>query len=311
MHLRLIVPVEQVAPVLEGLQEVPGVAHLIHVPGGGVLPAGDVILCDVAREATDRVVEWLQDLGVHHAGAISVERVEAVVSDAAAAADLAAPGRPGDALVWEELEARARNDADLTASFLLFITIAAVISGAAILLDSPILMVGAMAVGPEYGPLAAACVAATRRRATAALRAGASLAIGLAVATLAALVATIAFRVTGLSPDSYELSDRQLTAFIAHPDGMAAVVAVLAGIVGMLSLTQGRSSALVGVLVAVTTLPAAANVGVAAAYQEWGEVGGAALQLVINLAGLFLAGTLTLVVQRRLTHRHPSTITAR
>jgi hypothetical protein len=84
---------------------------------------------------------------------------------------------------------------------------------------------------------------------------------------------------------------------------MAAVVAVLAGIVGMLSLTEDRSGALIGVLVSVTTIPAVANVGVATAYREWAEVGGAALQLAVNLVGLVVAGVVTLVVQARITAR--------
>ena len=65
-------------------------------------------------------MEWLQDNGVHRDGAIVIEAVEVVVSDAAAAAEIASPGAGGDALVWEELEARARDDATMTASFLVF-----------------------------------------------------------------------------------------------------------------------------------------------------------------------------------------------
>ena len=73
----------------------------------------------------------------------------------------------------------------------------------------------------------------------------------------------------------------------------------------MLSLTEGRSGALIGVLVSVTTVPAAANVGVAAAYRAWSEVGGAATQLVVNLAGLLVAGVLTLVIQARTSRSDP------
>ncbi len=67
----------------------------------------------------------------------------------------------------------------------------------------------------------------------------------------------------------------------------------------MLSLTSAKSGALVGVLISVTTIPAAANIGVAAAYGEWGDAGGAALQLGINLGGIVVAGVLTLYIQRR------------
>ncbi len=87
----------------------------------------------------------------------------------------------------------------------------------------------------------------------------------------ASFVATLAFRITGIAPDAYDIADRRLTAFISRPDGMAAVVAVLAGIVGMLSLTEGRSGALIGVLVSVTTIPAIGNIGAAAAYRSWDD----------------------------------------
>ncbi len=301
IHLRLIVVPELTVPVLERLRTSPGVAHVLHLEGASVTPAGDLVLCDVAREATDEVVEWLQRQGVHQSGAISIDATSTVVSDAAARADAQAPGEASDALIWEQLEAQARSDSVPTVSFFVLMGIAAVIASVGILLDSPILIVGAMVVGPEYGPIAAACVAATRGRWRPATNATATLGSGLLVAAVSSFVATLAFRATGLSLDRYDLSDRELTAFISHPDGMAAVVALLAGVVGMLSLTESRSGALVGVLVSVTTIPAVANVGVAAAYREWSEVAGALLQLGVNIAALALAGVATLAVQHRAT----------
>ena len=303
LHLRLLVPADLTAGVLDHLQSTAGVAHVVHMPGAGVVPPGDVVLCDVAREVADAVIEWLQDLGVHHAGAITAVPLDTVVSDAAARAEGRAPGLGADALVWEEVEARARTDAELSSSFLVFMAIASVIAGVGILLDSPILIVGAMVVGPEYGPMSALCIAAARRRRAAVRRALVTLAAGLVAAAAVSLVATVAYRATGIAPDEYELGERQLTAFISHPDGMAAVVAVVAGITGMLSITQARSGSLVGVLVSVTTIPAVANVGVATAYGEWSEVGGAGLQLAVNVAGLVAAGIATLVVQARATGR--------
>ena len=297
MHLRLIVPREAAGRVLDHLAGHPGVAHLVHLPTVSTSPPGEVVLCDVVREAANEVVEWLQDEGVHRGGAISVEALETVVSDAAAAAERRVPGHADDALVWEELDARARGDSCVTPSFLVFMAIAAVIAGVGILLDAPILIVGAMVVGPEYGPLSALCIGVLRRRRHTVIGAVWTLAAGLAAASAASLVATLAFRATGLGPDRYDLSARQLTAFISHPDGMAAVVAVLAGVVGMLSVTEARAGALIGVLVSVTTIPAVANVGVATAYGEWSELRGAALQLAINLTGLTLAGIVTLAVQ--------------
>jgi uncharacterized hydrophobic protein (TIGR00271 family) len=301
IHLRLIVPSDLISAVTERLRDRPGVAHVAHLQSVSTSPPGEVVICDVVREAANDLIEWLQQLGIHHRGAITIEALEAVVSDAAERAEAQAPGHAADALVWEELESRARAETPVTTSFLIVIGIAAVIAGVGILLDAPILIVGAMVVGPEYGPLAALSIAVVRRRAQQAARAAATLGCGLAVAAVAAFVATVIFRTTGLAPDRYELTDRELTAFISHPNGMAAVVAVLAGVVGMLSLTEARSGALIGVLVSVTTIPAVANIGVATAYREWSEVWGSALQLLINLAGIVLAGVATLAVQARAT----------
>jgi uncharacterized hydrophobic protein (TIGR00271 family) len=303
LHMRLIVPPHLTDTVVDHLAACAGVVHLVRGAGSAVRPAGDLVSCDVAREAANDVVESLQDLGVHRHGAIVLEAVHVVVSDAAAQAEASAPGEGADALVWEEVEARARDEATLTASFLVFMSIAATIAAIGILLDSPILVIGAMVVGPDYGPLAALCIGLVRRRAARALVAARTISIGVAVAALGALAGTLLLRLVSIAPDTYDISDRQLTAFISHPDGMAAVVAVLAGVVGMLALTQARSGALIGVLVSVTTIPAIGNMGAAAAYGAWSELGGAALQLAINMVGLLVAGAVTLAVQSRQTTR--------
>ena len=73
---------------------------------------------------------------------------------------------------------------------------------------------------------------------------------------------------------------------------------MLAGIAGVLSLSTAKSGALIGVLISVTTIPAAANVGVAAAYRDWDEFGGATAQLGINLTAIVVAGVTTLAIQR-------------
>jgi uncharacterized hydrophobic protein (TIGR00271 family) len=305
LHLRLIVPADEVDGVVEELRASPGVAHLVRIPSAETSPAGELVLCDVVREAGNHVIEQLQRHGVHHRGAITVEAIEAVVSDAAGRAEMRAPGHGGDALVWEEVEARARAEATLTGSFQVFMAVAAVIAGAGIMLDSPILIVGAMVVGPEYGPLAALCVATVRWRRRPARRAALTLAVGLAVGAAAALVVTLLLRGAGVAPDEYGPGRHELTAFISRPDGLSAVVAVLAGVVGMLALTEARSGTLIGVLVSVTTIPAVGNIGVATAYGQWPEVGGAAVQLAINVAALVIAGIATLAAQARLTAGGP------
>lgn len=99
--------------------------------------------------------------------------------------------------------------------------------------------------------------------------------------------------------------DRPNTAFVYAPDAFSFVVAVLAGIAGTLSLTSAKSGALVGVAISVTTVPAAANAAVALAYGDMGQTVGSTNQLLLNLLGIVLAGTLTLLFQKWLWRKRP------
>lgn len=75
-------------------------------------------------------------------------------------------------------------------------------------------------------------------------------------------------------------------------------MAVLAGIAGTLSLTSAKSGALVGVAISVTTIPAAANAAVALSYGDTKQTWGSTEQLLLNLLGIIVAGTATLLAQK-------------
>jgi hypothetical protein len=66
---------------------------------------------------------------------------------------------------------------------------------------------------------------------------------------------------------------------------------------------ETRASSAVGVGISITTIPAAAYLGVAAGLGEAAKALGALAVLGANVATLVAAGTLTLVVQRRLAAR--------
>ncbi|HEX3590532.1 MAG TPA: DUF389 domain-containing protein [Pseudonocardiaceae bacterium] len=78
------------------------------------------------------------------------------------------------------------------------------------------------------------------------------------------------------------------------------IVAVLAGIVGVVSLTEARVNALIGVFISITTIPAAASLGVSMAYRSWGEAGASGLQLLVNVGLLIAVGAAGLATQRRI-----------
>jgi uncharacterized hydrophobic protein (TIGR00271 family) len=160
-----------------------------------------------------------------------------------------------------------------------------------------------MVVGPEFGPLAGLAVALVQRQRELAGRSLRALAVGFPLAIVGALLLTLALVAAGSAPDELVEVSRPATFFISHPDEYSVLVALLAGVAGALTLSTAKSGAIVGVLISVTTIPAAANVGVAAAYGEWGEAAGAAAQLVVNLTCIVAAVVATLSVQRAVYRR--------
>ncbi|MEU5944861.1 DUF389 domain-containing protein [Micromonospora sp. NPDC047465] len=298
LHLRVIAPPDQSAVVAELLAADPGVTHLAVLAGAARQPEGDLILCDVVRESADGVLRDLRQFGVEARGAIAADDVELAISAAADRAARTAPGSGADAVVWDEIAAKTGEQTELSATYLVLITVATMLAGIGVLLDQPILIVGAMVVGPEFGPLAALCVALLRRRLPVIARSVQALVVGFLVAMVVTVLSTWALTAAGLVDRGMLLADRPLTDFIWRPDALSWVVGLLAGVAGMLSLTSKKSGSLVGVLISVTTVPAAANVAVAAAYGVWHEAAGSALQLVINLCAIVLAGLVTLVVQQ-------------
>lgn len=303
LHIRLIVPPDLVGRVLEILGGAPEVTNLWHLPGVATKPVGDLVSCDVAKEHASTVLDELRALGLETRGSIAAEHVDASISRAARYAETAAEGLPADAIVWEEVEGRVFESATLSISFLVLMTIATMIAAVGVITDSIALVIGAMVVGPEYGPLAGVCVALVERRPRLAARSLRAIAIGFPVGMLVAALLTILLRLTGVAPAALLPAEHQLTLFVSEPNWYTAIVAVLAGTVGMLALVGAKSTVMVGVLVSVTTIPAAAYVGVAAVYGDWGGTLGAAAQLAINLAAIVASGVALLLVIDRARRR--------
>jgi uncharacterized hydrophobic protein (TIGR00271 family) len=303
VHLRIVVPTELSGTVLDLLAASASTCNLVFLAGAARKPAGDVILCDVAREDASVIIQDLRELDVPRLGAIAIEQIDSQLSLAAERAERAARGSPSDAVVWEEVEARTSESIELGGNFLAFMVLACLIASVGIFLGSPILIVGAMVVGPEFGPIAGICVAMVDRRPEVALRSLLALAVGFPAGITAAFLFTLFARATGLLDAGFETAPHLFTSFIAHPDAFSFIVAAFAGAAGVLSLTSAKSGALIGVLISVTTIPAAANIGVAAATANWSDWRGAQLQLALNLSAIILAGVVTLYVEHGLYER--------
>ena len=298
LHLRLLVPAELSSAVLALLSGYAGVAHLSQVRGAALDPAGDLVELEVAREAADELIEALNRLGLDPDGAISVSPVDLSLSAASVRAQQEAPGNSPDSVIWQQVESRTGADSKLSGTFVAFLIIAALLAGIGVVLDSPITVVGAMVVGPEFGPLAAISVGLVRRRAALVRRGVVALAVGFPLAMILTAAAAWLGARTGLVTAADLVTNPQ-TEFIYEPGVLSLIVALLAGAAGMLSTTSGKSAALVGVFIPVTTVPAAGYAVVAATLGEWAVAGESALQLLVNLVGIVVAAVAVLLLRRR------------
>lgn len=299
IHLEVTSPAALTDAVVRVIQADEFATSLVVRRGAALDPPGDLVSVNVPREAADALIHALLDTGVQEQGSLHVHELTTWVSRPGFEAELEAPGAGSDAIVWPEVVQRAYDESQLSWSFLTFMTLATLIAGIAIILDSQILVIGAMVLGPEFGAIAALGIALLRHRPTLLRQAVTALAVGFAVAIAVTTLVTLVGRALGWVTVAAIQGPRPGTAFIYTPDKWSFIVSLIAGVAGVLSMASGRTGALVGVFISVTTIPAAGNVALALAFADWREVGGSAAQLGINIAGMALAGWTALLLQQK------------
>lgn len=302
LHMRVISPPEHTDAVRDLLLAEPGATHVIVLRGIALQPPGDVLESDITRESVDETLQALCRLGIDRTGGITLEMIDTSLSDAADTAEEAAPGDPADAVIWDELVARTGEESRLSISFQLFLAIACLLAAIGAITNSAVTVVGAMVLGPEFGPLAAIAVGIVLRRADLVKRGAIAIGIGFPLAIGVTALAALSFDATGLLSTA-GLDNLDQVDFIYKVGPFSFIVALLAGAAGVLALTSAKSASLVGVFISVTTVPAAAFAAVAAVEGRWEVAGGSALQLVVNIVGIVLAGVAVLLVSRRAEDR--------
>jgi len=254
-----------------------------------------VFVADVEPAAADRLVEAIAELG------IGVEDYVLTKVEVVAPQRRHHHGGPAGGFAWVEIVGQARANARPLARYLALINVAAVIAALGVLTSSSILIVGAMAVSPDLLPICATSVGLVGGNYVLARRAFATLSLGLGLVVVTAMVLSALLKWTGFLPDGFHVEQSSLNT-LAHTDYSTVLVALAAGVAGMLSF-ETRASAAVGVAISVTTIPASAYLGVALGAGGIDHAMGALVVLLINVSLLIVSGSLTLLVQRVLPNR--------
>jgi uncharacterized hydrophobic protein (TIGR00271 family) len=281
----------EMTKVAELLDDVEGVSRVRLV--AATRAGHSVVSAAVRPRSVDRLLDRLRELGVPDSG-ITLMRVDVV--------GRAATGQVETSLVWEDVLGMAWLYSRPIARYLAFMVVAGVIGAYGVIDRNGILIVGAMAVSPDLLPIAAAAVGVVGRRAGLAARALATLVVGLAAASVAAGLCTFAQNQLDLIPSGFNLEEAGVLGSLVSVNDETIVVALVAGVAGMLAL-ETRASSGVGVAISVTTIPAAAYLGVAAGLGELAKATGALGVLGVNVAMLVVGASATLALQRALMSR--------
>jgi uncharacterized hydrophobic protein (TIGR00271 family) len=293
LHLRVYGPSDSLTQIGEGLTDQGAARHVALAQG---VRAGHVLLtAEVSAEWADRVLALLVRSGVAEED-IRLARLDEIGP--------LRPGRTAASLIWADVLGQARANARPVARYLIFMVAAGVIAAFGVIEANGILIVGAMAVSPDLLPIAAACVGLASRRARLVGRALLTLAVGMGATCLTAAVITVGVDLFGLLPSGFAVGESALSGLTTVNDATVGV-ALAAGVAGILAL-ETRASSAVGVGISITTIPAAAYLGVAAGVGEASKALGALAVLGVNVGLLLVAGTLTLIVQRRLADKEES-----
>ncbi|HTT90234.1 MAG TPA: DUF389 domain-containing protein [Acidimicrobiales bacterium] len=303
IRIRVVSPADVTGQLISVIASDPSVLNLAVVRGSVTNPDGDAVEFEVPQGKANEVVELLRSFGAEDRGSISLEEVATPASRTAARVIKERPRFDEFAPVWDLVDARIRADGQFPPSWYMLLVIAGLIGVVGILTNSQILIVGAMVVGPEYGAIVSLAFGVIRREPSRISSSIYALVVGFSLAIIGAILLSLVVRSAGLTPTAFLLGVRPVSHLINTPDWFSVMVAVLAGVVGVISLTEARASTLIGVFISVTTIPAAADIGVCLPYGLGKQALGSAEQLLLNVALLTVVAIAGIPAQRAVWRR--------
>lgn len=195
----------------------------------------------------------------------------------------------GDRIAREELLTAAENLTPSLSNYVIMTVISALIATAGLLMDSAAVVVGSMVIAPLIGPAMAANVGTVFRKHELFLKGVRQQLIGLMVAIVSATMLAYAIKTGHLIPPGLNIFSLEEVQERLRPDFLSLLVALGSGAAGVISLSTGLSSALVGVMIAVALIPPAATLGIGIAWMNMTAIFGSGVLLVVNMLSINFA----------------------
>jgi uncharacterized hydrophobic protein (TIGR00271 family) len=292
--IQVFVPAESHEAVREALGEM-GVEFVFGDAEGR--REGSLAYVPVPTGAVETVLGRLYDAGLDRDTYTVVTDVDrATVPNVEEIADRYVEGPRGEhGASNAEIRERAEDLTPETVTYLAFAIASAVVAVGGLLLDSAVVIVGAMVIAPFAGSTLSASVGAVVDDRGMVVDSATSQVSGLAIAYVGGLAMSVFLRRTGFVPTTLDVGRIGQVAAFVTPNLLTLAIAVSAGLAGALALATDLPVSIAGVAVAAAIVPAAAAAGVGTAWGDPLLVAGAAVLLLMNIVVINLAAYLTFV----------------
>ncbi|MCG5511968.1 TIGR00341 family protein [Ectothiorhodospira shaposhnikovii] len=244
----------------------------------------------VNAENTQRLMEALQGMMMKEPTArIVVLPVETTVPMPGQPDTAPRPDAPGGRdLTLEELYTRMAKEGNLDRNFVMLIFLSTIAATIGLAEDNTAVVIGSMVIAPLLGPVITFAFGVSMGARALAMRALFTAFVGLGLAVLLSLVIGFLWPVSVSNAEVLARTEVN----VAH-----VVLALTAGAAGVLALTSGITTRLVGVMVAVALLPPAAVFGMLLGKGEFEPAMGAALLLGVNVICVIIAAQFVFLFQ--------------
>lgn len=187
----------------------------------------------------------------------------------------------------EEVIEEVNESLRTTSIHYILVALSTIVAIGGMMRDSPAIVIGAMVIAPLIGPNIALALGTTLAAPHLIRRALSVNGLGLLLALLVAIAGGLILPV--------DLTVKEIVSRTQVNFGDIAL-AFAAGIAGVLSVTRGVSTALIGVMVAVALLPPLVAPGLSLGTQNFASAYGAAMLTLTNIVAINLAGIITFLV---------------
>jgi len=254
----------------------------------------------VTTENTEALLEWLEQEFIDDDDyRIAVKSVEATIPrpDDGESEDDDESGDDKDSgddkksvsrLSRQEVYQDVNDSISVTSIYYTLVILSTIVATGGMIRDNTAVVIGAMVIAPIIGPNIALALGSTLADQDLLKRAmkvnAGGLALGLSIAIGAGMLLPV-------DPTVSEIATR------TEVNIADVALALAAGAAGVLSVTRGVSTALIGVMVAVALLPPLVAVGLLIGIGDWPGAYGATLLTFTNVVAINLAGIVTFIIQ--------------